>query len=94
MMEASLFQEIGKQKKEHFPSFPKKITCIFVTSAVTQTKPEMCILFCHDDTLYCRLYTLYCMQNTCQTLLPIVVLTLSVFIRITNERKYDVKAKC
>ena len=32
------------------------------------------------------------MQNTYQTLLPIVVLTLSVFICITDKRKYDVKA--
>ena len=32
--------------------------------------------------------------NTCQTLLPIVVSTLSVFICITEERKYDAKAMC
>ena len=43
-------QEIAKKK--HFPSFPKKITCIFVTSAAIRTKPEMCILFRHDDTPY------------------------------------------
>ena len=32
--------------------------------------------------------------NTCQTLLPIIVLTLSVFICITEERKYDAEAMC